>query len=122
VLVSRAGDEHAIPSGGQRSGGLCYRAQAEADKLMRRLASEVDERRNPRTSATVNQLLDRHFELAELEENTLTNYRNLAAKHIRPLIGTMKVGELDGYLFDSFYAALRRCRDHCDRRQRALLH
>ncbi|MBV9162653.1 MAG: tyrosine-type recombinase/integrase [Pseudonocardiales bacterium] len=93
-------------------------AQAEADKAMRRLATEVDERRNPRTSATVNQLLDRHFELAELEENTLTNYRNLAAKHIRPLIGTMKVGALDGYLFDTFYATLRRCRDHCDRRQR----
>jgi integrase len=93
-------------------------AQAEADKAMRRLATEVDERHNPRTSATVNQLLDRHFELAELEENTLTNYRNLAAKHIRPLIGTMKVGALDGYLFDTFYATLRRCRDHCDRRQR----
>ncbi|MGH3825238.1 MAG: tyrosine-type recombinase/integrase [Pseudonocardiaceae bacterium] len=93
-------------------------AQAEADKAMRRLATEVDERRNPRTSATVNQLLDRHFELAELEENTLTNYRNLAAKHIRPLIGTTKVGALDGYLFDSFYATLRRCRDHCDRRPR----
>jgi integrase len=85
---------------------------------MRRLANQVDERRNPRTSATVNQLLDRHFELAELEENTLTNYRNLAAKHIRPLIGTTKVGALDGYLFDSFYATLRRCRDHCDGRQR----
>jgi integrase len=93
-------------------------AQAEADKAMRRLATEVDERRNPRTRATVNQLLDRHFELAELEENTLTNYRNLAAKHIRPLIGTTKVEALDGYLFDSFYATLRRCRDHCDRRQR----
>jgi len=93
-------------------------AQAEADKAMRRLATEVDERRNPRTSATVNQLLDRHFELAELEENTLTNYRNLATKHIWPLIGTTKVGALDGYLFDSFYATLRRCRDHCDRRPR----
>ena len=64
-------------------------AQAEADKVMRRLANQVDERRNPRTSATINQLLDRHFELAELEENTLTNYRNLAAKHIRPLIGAI---------------------------------
>jgi integrase len=93
-------------------------AQTEADKALRRLATEVDERRNPRTSATINQLLDRHFELAELEENTLTNYRNLAAKHIRPLIGTMKVGALDGYLFDTFYATLRRCRDHCDRRPR----
>ncbi len=84
----------------------------------RRLANHVDERRNPRTNATVDQLLDRHFELAEVEENTLANYRSLAAKHIRPLIGSVKVGALDGDLFDSFYAELRRCRDHCDGRQR----
>ena len=30
----------------------------------------------------------------------------------------MKVEALDGYLFDTFYAELRRCRDHCDRRPR----
>ena len=62
---------------------------------MRRLATEVDERRNPRTNATVDQLLDRHFELAELEANTLANYRSLAEKHIRPLIGSVKGGALD---------------------------
>ncbi|HET9258468.1 MAG TPA: hypothetical protein VFO16_25185 [Pseudonocardiaceae bacterium] len=93
-------------------------ARAGAEKVMRRLATEVDERRNPRTSATVNQLLDRHFELAELEENTLATYRSLAAKHIRPSLGATKVGALDGHLFDSFYATLRRCRDHCDGRPR----
>ena len=93
-------------------------AGAEAQKVMRRLANQVDERRNPRTNATVDQLLDRHFELAELEVNTLANYRSLADKHIRPLIGSVKVGALDGDLFDSFYATLRRCRDHCDRRPR----
>ncbi|MCA1695467.1 MAG: hypothetical protein LC749_12440, partial [Actinobacteria bacterium] len=85
---------------------------------MRRLANQVDERRNPRTNATVDQLLDRHFELAELEDNTLANYRSLAEKHIRPLIGSVKVGALDGDLFDSFYATLRRCREHCGQRQR----
>ena len=93
-------------------------AHAEAQKAIRRLANQVDERRNPRTNATVDQLLDRHFELTELEVNTLVNYRSLAEKHIRPLIGSVKVGALDGDLFDSFYATLRRCRDHCDRRQR----
>ncbi len=93
-------------------------AHAEAQKAMRRLANQVDERRNPRTNATVDQLLDRHFELAELEVNTLANYRSLAEKHIRPLIGSVKVGALDGDLFDSFYAELRRCRDHCGQRQR----
>lgn len=92
-------------------------ARSEAQKALRRLGTQVDERRNPRTNATVNQLLDRHFELAELEENTLANYRSLAAKHIRTLIGSVKVAALDGDLFDSFYAELRRCRDHCDQRR-----
>jgi integrase len=34
--------------------------------------------------------------------NTLANYRGLADKHIRPLIGSVKVGALDGDLLDSF--------------------
>jgi integrase len=91
------------------------KAAAEAEKVMRRLASQVDDQRQPRTSATVDQLLDRHFELVTLEENTLHTYVGYANKHIRPLIGGVKVGSLDAGLFDSFYAELRRCREHCDR-------
>lgn len=91
------------------------KAAADAEKVMRRLAGQVDEHRQPRTNATVDQLLDRHFELVTLEENTLATYAGYANKHIRPLIGTVKVGALDADLFDSFYAELRRCREHCDR-------
>jgi hypothetical protein len=87
-------------------------AHAGAQKAMRRLSGQVDEWRNLRTNATVDQLLDRHFELAELGVNTLAHYRSLAEKHIRSLIGSVKMGALDGDLFDSFYATLRRCRDH----------
>ena len=85
-------------------------AHARAQKAMRRLSGQVDEWRNLRTNATVDQLLDRHFELAELGVNTLAHYRSLVEKHIRPLIGSVKTGALDGDLFDSFYATLRRCR------------
>ena len=53
-------------------------AHAEADKVLRRLGGQVDERRNPRTNATVDQLLDRHFELLEIEPDTVENYRVLA--------------------------------------------
>ena len=34
---------------------------------MRRLASQVDQRRHPRTAAMVDQLLDRHLELVSAE-------------------------------------------------------
>jgi len=92
------------------------KAAAHAEAARTRLLNQVDERRHPRTNATVNQLLDRHFELATLEQTTLSTYVGYANKHIRPLIGTVKVGALDADVFDSFYAELRRCRDHCDRR------
>lgn len=91
-------------------------AHREAEKVMRRLATQVDERRSPRTGATVDQLLDKHFEMADLDRSTLSTYKGYADRHIRPLIGTTKVGAIDGALFDSFYAELRRCRAHCDRR------
>jgi integrase len=91
-------------------------AAKEADGAMRRMASQIDERRYPRTSATVDQMLDRYFELVDLEQNTVTTYAGYAGRHIRPLIGRVKLGELGGDVFDSFYAELRRRRDHCDRR------
>jgi integrase len=89
------------------------KAMAEAEKVARRLAGQVDERRHPRTTATVDQLLDRHFELVTLERSTRATYLGYADKHIRPLIGHVQVGALDADVFDSFYAELRRCREHC---------
>ena len=92
------------------------KAAAHAEALRTRLLNQVDERRHPRTNATVDQLLDRHFELATWEPTTLATYIGYANKHIRPLVGAVKVGALDADVFDSFYAELRRCREHCDGR------
>jgi len=91
-------------------------AMNAAEKALRRLVVQVDEQRSPRTGATVEQLLNRHFELLEVEPGTLATYRSLTASHILPLIGKQKVGALHAAVFDSFYAELRRCRAHCDRR------
>lgn len=77
-------------------------ADREAQKVLRRLAAQVDEQRHPRTSATVDQLQDRPFELADLDRNTLSTYRGYADRHIRPLMGTANVGAVGGALFDSF--------------------
>jgi hypothetical protein len=62
-------------------------AAKEADRAMRRMASQVDERRNPRTSATVDQMLDRYFEVVDLERNTVATDVGYAVRHIRPLVG-----------------------------------
>lgn len=93
------------------------KAAALAEEARVRLLNQVDEKRHPRTNATVNQLLDRHFDLVTLERSTLATYVGYADKHIRPLIGSVQVGALDADVFDSFYGELRRCRDHCGRKR-----
>lgn len=46
------------------------KAAKEAEKVRTRLLAEVDDRRNPRPSATVNQLLERYLDLLEIEDTT----------------------------------------------------
>ncbi len=62
---------------------------AEPEKVARRLAGQVDERRHPRTTATVDHLLDRHFELVTLERSTLAP---TSVTSIRPGLKTERVG------------------------------
>ena len=92
------------------------RAAKEAEKARTRLLAEVDERRNPRTRATVSHLLDRWLAVAELEPTTLAGYLTKIETHIRPVLGELPVGRLDAETLESFYAELRRCRVRCDRR------
>lgn len=49
-------------------------------------------------------------------------YRGYVRKHIGPLIGEVKVAVLDAEILDSFYAELRRCRDHCSGRRSEVQH
>ncbi|MBV8538982.1 MAG: hypothetical protein JO364_20245 [Pseudonocardiales bacterium] len=91
-----------------------------ADRRMRatrdRLISQVEERRNPRTSATVDQLLERYLDQFDGAPSTLTLYRGYVRNHIAPFLGKIKLSALDADILDSFYAELRRCRDHCSGR------
>ncbi|GAA2897508.1 hypothetical protein GCM10010472_64980 [Pseudonocardia halophobica] len=84
--------------------------------MQRRLVTQVDEQRNPRTKATVNQLLDRYLELLDVEDTTRDRYEQVIRVHIRPRLGPLQVARLDGELLDSYYAILRRCRQHCNGR------
>lgn len=38
--------------------------------------------------------------------------------YIRPLLGDLSIGRIDGETLDAFYSELRRCRARCDRRSR----
>jgi integrase len=89
-------------------------AEAQAEKARVRLLSQVDERRNPRTKATIAQLMERHLGMMRVSPSTLAGYRAYIDRHINPLIGHVKVGALDGDVLDSFYAELSRCQEHCN--------
>ena len=94
------------------------KAAKQAEKVRTRLLAEVDERRNPRTSATVNQLLDRYLGVLKIEDTTRNSDDRLIRLHVRPLIGDLSIGRIDGETLDAYYAELRRCRARCDRRPR----
>jgi integrase len=86
---------------------------ADAEKLRTKLLSQLDERRNPRTKATVDKLMDRYLEVMEVEATTRRTYEGYIKNHIRPAFGKLHVGDLDGELLETFYGQLRRCRQRC---------
>jgi integrase len=88
-------------------------ANKDAEKALTRLLSQLDEKRNPRTKATVGQLMDRYFEVLNVGETTRSTYDGYVRNHIRPLLGDLALSRLGGEVLDSFYAELRRCRAHC---------
>ena len=94
-------------------------AAKTAENALARLVNRVAERRNPRTSATLNQLLDRWLELLDVEASTRRGYVSKIDKHIRPYLGSMSVARIDADTLESLYADLRKCSEHC--RGRALV-
>jgi integrase len=89
------------------------KAASLAEATLTRFLNQVDEQRNPRTSATVDQLLDRYLSTLDVGRTTKNGYVRYMAKHVRPFVGHLKAGALDAEALDSLYAELRRCRLHC---------
>ncbi|WP_245589561.1 N-terminal phage integrase SAM-like domain-containing protein [Amycolatopsis balhimycina] len=92
-------------------------AAVEAEKVRTKLLNQLDERRASKTRATVNQLLDKHFELLKVEPKTIEGYESVTRNHIRPLLGEQQLGKIDGHILDSFYSVLRTCRAYCGGRK-----
>ncbi|MGQ0847361.1 MAG: tyrosine-type recombinase/integrase [Sporichthyaceae bacterium] len=88
-------------------------ARREAERVRTRLVNQVDERRNPKTGQTMDQLFDRWLEVIDVEQSTRNGYIGKIEKHLRPTVGTLPVGKLNAEIIDSLYVQLRRCREHC---------
>lgn len=98
-------------------------AQREAQAALTRLVHQVNEKRTPRTRATVNQLLDRWLDIGlDVEPSTRQGYLSKIRKHVRPLLGELPIAKVEAETLDAFYAELRRCNDHCDGRRRVVKH
>jgi integrase len=67
----------------------------EAEKVRTRLINQIDERRNPRTRATMNELLDGWLDVVKLERTTRQGYVGKIEKHVRPTIGHIPVARVD---------------------------
>ncbi len=98
------------------------RAAAEAEKARRRLLSQLDERRNPRTKTTVSQLLDRYLEVVDLDDWTRKMYIGYLDRHVRPVLGNQLLSKVEGEMLDALNGQLRRCRARCNGRSRAIEH
>ena len=96
--------------------GSKTRRQAEA--TLARFLREIDEKRNPRTTATVDQLPARYLDRFDGSPNTLELYRTHVRDHVSPCLGHLRVGEPDAETLGSFYAELCRCRSRCRGRAR----
>jgi integrase len=91
------------------------KAGDQAEKVRTRYCIRLI-KRNPRTRATVGQLLDRWLQVLDVDPSTRRSYEGYMRKHIRPAFGSLPLTRLDVETLDSFYAELRQCRDHCDGR------
>lgn len=65
----------------------------------------------------MNQLIDRWLEVLDVEVSTRQGYVKKIEKHIRPLMGKTAASRIGVLELEAFYAALRRCRDHCGGRR-----
>ncbi|MGH3461961.1 MAG: hypothetical protein ACRDP9_10850 [Kribbellaceae bacterium] len=60
------------------------RQAREAEQARTRLLNQVDEQRNPKTRATVDQLVARYFEVANIDTQTMRGYKSKYENHIKP--------------------------------------
>jgi integrase len=69
---------------------------------------QIDEQRNPRTRAAVNQLMDRYLDVVDVEVTARARLEGVIRLHVRPVPGELPVSRLSGEAIDAFHAVLRR--------------
>ncbi|MGW5051405.1 GntR family transcriptional regulator [Actinokineospora sp. NPDC004072] len=89
-------------------------AADRAEQARARLVDLVVQDRQPKTNATISQLLRTHLDFTNPDPRSKHSLECYIAKHIDPKIGKRSINAVRAYDFEWFYVELRRCRDHCD--------
>jgi hypothetical protein len=63
--------------------------------------------------AATDHVLDRYIPVLDVRDSTRETSEGCVNKHVRPALGKLQAGRVDGETLDSFYAELRR--DYCGR-------
>ncbi len=77
---------------------------AQAEVELTKLLSSVDENRHPKSAVTVDEVIERWLDVAELQDTTRQRYDGLVRLYIRPTFGKRNVAKLDAELLERFYA------------------
>ena len=85
-----------------------------AEETRVRLVDLVASGKQPKTSATVSQLLQAHLDFVKPDPRSRHSLDSYIGKHIDPKLGKRFAGSISTYDIEWFYADLRRCRDHCE--------
>lgn len=88
--------------------------EKEADRILRRLVGQVEERQKVRTRGTLRAAFADFMNTHEMAETTRETYELYRDKFIDPALGGTPVGKIDALVLERFYAELRRCRRRCD--------
>jgi integrase len=94
-------------SGKRRNLTGTARTKREAQALRAQLVNQANEGRRPPTGATLGQLLERWFEMADLAWSTRVTYRGYLDRTILPALGHVPLRRLDTATIDRLYTTLR---------------
>jgi hypothetical protein len=90
--------------------------QKEADRILRRLLSQVDEQNHPRTKITLGEAIDAWLAVHDADANTLAGYETHARLYVKPALGKVALSKIEPQVIERLYADLRRCRLRCNGR------
>jgi hypothetical protein len=67
------------------------RQEKLAEQARTKFLNEVDEKRNPKARATVDQRIAKSFDVLDVDTQTMRGYRSKYENHIKPLLGAQQL-------------------------------